>query len=379
VTVPHVSSGAAGTPTGAVRIWDLPVRLFHWLLVLSVAAAAVSGWLLPVNWLSLHLLAGTAIAVLLPLRLVWGLAGSAYSRFSSFDIRPAAVIAHVRNFGARDPQREAGHNPLGAWMVIAMLVTLATIVTTGALLLGGGFKQGPFKSLVSFATAWDLRDVHEVFAFGLLGLVALHVGGVVFESRRTGENLAAAMVTGRKRPGFAHPLRVVAARPVLALVAGGALLAAGVAVAMTLAARPPWGVPQMAANVAWARECAACHIAFHPSLLPAKSWSEIMDRLDDHFGEDASLDAVATTEIKSFLIANAAEAWDTLPANRLRLVDEKRPLEITATPFWTRLHGDIPEGTFKAKPVGARQNCAACHSDAATGLFAPQNIAIPKE
>jgi cytochrome c len=135
----------------------------------------------------------------------------------------------------------------------------------------------------------------------------------------------------------------------------------------------------MTANAAWAKECAACHIAFHPSLLPADSWNKVMDTLPDHFGEDASLDEVTTAEIKTFLAANSAEHWDTLPANRLRSVDPAKPTEITATRFWTRMHGEIDTAVFESKPVGAKQNCVACHGDAASGMFAPQNISIPKE
>lgn len=369
---------ADGT-SSSIKIWDLPTRLFHWLLVAAVAVAGLTGWLLPLNWLNLHLVAGALIAMLVVLRLVWGFTGSAYSRFASFDVRPGAVLAHVRDFRAAQAQREAGHNPLGALMVVALLAMLIAIVVSGTLVLGGAFKQGPFKSLVSFATGWQLRELHELAAYGLLALIAAHIGGVIFESRRTRENLAAAMVSGRKRGGFAHPLREAAARPALALAVGAVLVGAGAASAYALSARQPAGVPAMTANAAWAKECAACHIAFHPSLLPADSWARMMDDLANHFGEDASLDDAATAEIKDFLTANAAEHWDTLPANRLRRLNPEKPLEITATPFWTRMHDEIDDAIFKAKPVGAKQNCAACHGDAATGMFAPQAIRIPKE
>ena len=135
----------------------------------------------------------------------------------------------------------------------------------------------------------------------------------------------------------------------------------------------------MAANAAWQSECGACHMAFHPSLLPAASWAAIMAGLADHFGEDASLDPATKAEIGAFLSANAAEHWDTLAANRQRQINRGRPLEITATLFWRRRHGRLAEAMFAQAPVRARQNCAACHMDAASGLFAPQMIALPKE
>lgn len=379
VNVPLSAAASSRTNAPTVKIWDLPVRLFHWLLVAAVATAGVTGWLLPVNWLQVHIVAGTSIAVLLVLRLVWGFTGSAYSRFASFDIRPSTVIAHLRNLRSTQVHREAGHNPLGVLMVIALLLTLSAIVLTGAMLLGGGFKQGPFKSLVSFATGWQMREFHELFAYGLLALVAGHLGGVILESRRTQENLAASLVTGHKRAGFEQPLLSQPAKPIAAALAGLIMAGGATAGVMSLNKQPPFGVPAMLANAAWAKECAACHIAFHPSLLPADSWNKVMDTLPDHFGEDASLDEATTAEIKTFLAANSAEHWDTLPANRLRSVDPAKPMEITATRFWTRMHDEIGDAVFTSKPVGAKQNCAACHGDAASGLFAPQNISIPKE
>jgi len=148
---------------------------------------------------------------------------------------------------------------------------------------------------------------------------------------------------------------------------------------LRLADRPAFGIPTLPLNAAWAKECSACHMAFHPSLLPAQSWSGIMENLSSHFGEDASLDLATTKDITDFLVSHSAADWDTLAANRLRKVDPARPLEITATPFWIRRHGDISNAVFKSRAVAAKQNCAACHADAASGMFAPQLISIPQE
>jgi cytochrome c553 len=187
------------------------------------------------------------------------------------------------------------------------------------------------------------------------------------------------MVTGYKRRGLSHTVanrRPAVRGTLLACVILAAVMIGG---GLALSLRPRTGVPVLAANQPWAKECGACHIAFHPSLLPEASWRKIMENLADHFGEDASLDAKTTVDITGFLTANAAERWDTLPANRLRAINEEKPLQITATRFWVRTHRDIPPPAFAMKLVGAKQNCAACHADAATGMFAPQNINIPEE
>ena len=103
-----------------------------------------------------------------------------------------------------------------------------------------------------------------------------------------------------------------------------------------------------------------------------------MATLDDHFGEDASLDAETTTKIRAWLVANSAERYDTRAANSFRTPDAAEPLRITATARWKRIHGEIPAEALRRKDIGGAANCGACHGDAATGLFAPQMISIPE-
>ena len=365
--------------TRAVRIWDLPIRLFHWLLVASIAVASVTGWLLPASWLQLHLIAGTVIGCLVLWRIVWGFTGTRYSRFRSFAFSPRATVAHLKDLNDGKASREAGHNPLGALMVIALLGSISTIVLTGVAVLGGQFKQGPMKAFVNFSSAMNYREIHSVVAVALLVLIGGHLAGVIFESWRTRENLAAAMVTGKKRDGFSHEAPVAQARTGVAVSVSALLAVLLVPGAYALTSLSPLGVAALPKNATWETECSSCHMAFHPSLLPAKSWTAIMAGLSQHFGEDASLDAAANKNITDYLVSHSAETWDSMAANRLRNVDPVRPLEITATRFWTRLHQDISPAVFSSKAVGAKQNCSACHQDAASGMFAPQAISIPQE
>lgn len=362
-----------------VPVWDLPVRLFHWSLLACVAVAAVTGFFFPPEWLDVHIWAGAGVGALVAFRLLWGVTGSTYSRFCNFTLAPTRVLHHLHEIRSGEGPREGGHNPLGAWMVVALLLTLMGLVLSGLTVLGGLFKQGPGKAFLSFSLGDLMREPHELLAFLLVALGCAHIAGVVFESRRSAENLARAMVTGKKRDGFIPARLSYAAKPVLAglvTLLGGAAIAAGV---VQLNAAAPKGVPPLIANATWVKECGDCHMAFPPTLLPAASWTQIMAHLDDHFGEDASLPTDKAQEIAAFLTANAAETSDSFAANRFRCVNAEHPLEITATPFWVRRHDDIAEAVFKAKPIKAKQNCAACHGDAKAGVFAPQEISIPKE
>ena len=269
---------------------------------------------------------------------------------------------------------------VGGAMILALFAVVVAVTGTGVVVLGGVLKSGPLAFATSFATGWDARAIHKLLAIGLLVLIALHVAGAAFESWRTRENLVRAMVDGRKevRPGD-HATRTTAIRPVLTVAIAITLFAASGAIVSVLAARPPLGAPTAALDPTYKAECAACHIAYHPSLLPRASWVALMAGLDDHFGENASLDPETRRHIASYLAANAAEVYDTKPANRLRRIDPEKPFTITATLFWTRTHGDVPKAVFASKAVGGRGNCEACHGDAAQGRFYPGAIGIPEE
>ena len=166
-------------------VWSRFVRLFHWSLVTTVALA----WITSEVGRGLHEPIGWVMVALLLLRIVWGLAGrDRAARFVSFVRGPAAVLAYAQDVLRHRAPRFLGHNPLGGWMVLALMLTLAAIALTGWLLTTDAF----FGSEI-------MEEVHEAFAQGLLILVALHVAGVIYTGRQQRENLVRAMLTGRKR------------------------------------------------------------------------------------------------------------------------------------------------------------------------------------
>lgn len=373
------SAGESGTSASAI-VWDRLVRAFHWSLVGALVLAAATGFLAGATWIDVHVWAGTVAAALVAGRIVWGFLGATHARFADFVVSPAVTFAHMRSLLAGRAPRHRGHNPVAGVMILTLLATIAAIAVSGVLALAGAEKAGPFAFVTTFAAGVQAREIHEALAFTLIGLIALHVGGVLFESWRTRENLVRAMINGRKqvRSGD-HPACPSAARPRLAAVVAAVLFVATAATIAVLSQRPGLGVPVARVDPFYAAECGACHTTYHPSLLPKESWAALIAGLADHFGEDASLDAAATARIASYLATNAAETADTLAANRLRQVDAARPFAITATPFWRRRHAEIADAVFASKAVGGRGNCQACHADARSGRFYPANIHIPAE
>ena len=167
-----------------VFVWDVPVRLFHWLL-----AAAFTGALLTAESERLrvtHVRLGYAIAGLVLFRIVWGFAGSRYARFSSFVTGPSAVWRYLRAVPTARPEHHVGHNPAGAAVILALLGLALTTGLTGWL----GYEE--------LAGEW-VTEAHELAAYAMLALVGVHVAGVLLASLRHRENLVAAMVTGWKR------------------------------------------------------------------------------------------------------------------------------------------------------------------------------------
>lgn len=180
----------------ATLVWDLPTRLFHWSLVLLVGLNlfVVS----PRGGLStmIHFIAGYAIAGLLAFRLVWGFIGSRHSRFSDF-VRPwPRLREYLGRLMRFDPPHSTGHNPVGGWMILALLCFLLLLIATG--MLGARrHAAGPLASWIG-GGAPLVGELHSLLSSLLIGLIAVHVAAVLGEWLLTGENLIRAMVTGHK-------------------------------------------------------------------------------------------------------------------------------------------------------------------------------------
>ncbi len=366
-------------PAGVVRVWDVGVRVCHWGIVAAVALAALTGFVLGRTALTWHLVAGVTMLVAVVWRVVWGLLGPTYARFSSFAYRPAVVVTHLRDLIDGRHRRYLGHNPLGAMMVFGLLVVLAALTLSGTAALGGLLKQGPLRALLSYRAGRSWLGIHNGLAIALLVMIGAHVIGVAVESWRGRENLVAAMLSGDKpRTPPAEGAAGRFARPRLAVALMLAVLGVGGAgVTALLAARPGSGVPPATLDPIFAEQCGACHLAFPPSLAPAATWNAILADLGHHFGADATLSPEQVAHLRRWLDANAAGHWDTLPAHLLRAAAANGSLRITDTPGWQRLHRHIPAAVFTARPVYRRSACEACHADAASGRFAPQDIAMP--
>ncbi|HMN92076.1 MAG TPA: cytochrome b/b6 domain-containing protein [Hydrogenophaga sp.] len=178
------------------RIWDLPTRLFHWALVACVLGLVVTGNV-GGSWMNWHLRLGYAVFALLLFRLVWGFAGGHWSRFSRFLPGPAALLRQLR--GKARPHERAGHTPLGALSVFAMLLTLAAQVGSGLMSDDEIAFFGPWVGLVSSETVRSATWYHtEVGKLLILGLVLLHLLAIAAHRIFRKERLVGPMLHGDK-------------------------------------------------------------------------------------------------------------------------------------------------------------------------------------
>jgi cytochrome b len=211
------------------RVWDLPIRLVHWLLA---ALIAFSWWSVHNHHTGWHIWSGCAILTLLIFRLLWGLVGSSTARFTSFVRGPRGVADYLRGRWSG-----IGHNPLGAISVLVLFAALAVQVGLGLVAEDeDGLFTGPLYRLVSIDTSDKARDLHESWFNVILGLIVLHVAAIIYYRLR-GRALTKAMITGRATVS-------AATKPMRPGKWWVALLCVAVAIAITrwiIAGAPPFG------------------------------------------------------------------------------------------------------------------------------------------
>jgi cytochrome b len=182
-------------------IWDLPTRLFHWLFAGGFIAAAVLALTLDDEHrlFPYHGLIGLTLGLMVALRLIWGIVGTRHARFANFAFGPGAVARYLRAELLGPGERHAGHNPGSAYAIFAMLALTIGLVVTGVM-MGTGVR--------------GIKNLHELLAYAMLGVIAAHVLGVIVYTLRFREIIALSMITGRKRAptdsAIASPKPVVA-------------------------------------------------------------------------------------------------------------------------------------------------------------------------
>ena len=215
------------SPLQLVRVWDLPVRLFHWIVVLLLAAAYIT-WRL--NWMDWHVWIGETVLTAVLFRILWGCVGSDTARFSQFVASPRAALRHLAHSLRREPDCQVGHNAAGSWMVLVLLALLLAETLTGLYVNNDVADEGPFTEIAPAAVSNAITALHTYLWDALLTAAAVHVLAIALYALAKGHNLLAPMISGRKL----LPADVIAPRTA-GIVRAAVLLACSALVVAALA------------------------------------------------------------------------------------------------------------------------------------------------
>jgi cytochrome b len=366
---------------GTVRVWDLPTRLIHVVLIASVTGAWLTRGGEHMDW---HLVFGYAASAAVVFRLLWGFAGPQHSRFASFRYSIKDAIRYLSAARRGAANHYTGHNPAGSWSIYLILGAVALTCVSGFIAVGALYQMGPVRVDIPFPLGDRILSVHEAGAWVVLILAVLHIVGAVWGSRVHHENLILAMITGRKEEHEASGARE-APRNTLA----AALIALSCAAFALWYLH--WHVPaEVAKRVAveqvedkkisatlWSRECSSCHLAYSPALLPARSWDRVLAEQEHHFGEDLGL-APKTIQQLASAARQPALSWPAwMLAGSASLV-EPPPIRVSELPAWKHLHRNVEPTLVSAKTAASSggHDCERCHDDALSALFHPRLIHI---
>lgn len=229
---PRTTARVVADEGRGVLVWDVAVRIIHWALLVSVVGA----WLtreLEGDWFAWHTRFGYAVLVLVATRIIWGFVGTRHARYADFLRGPRAIIRYLRSSGTSAPPH-AGHNPLGALMIIALLGMLLAQALTGLFANDQVFETGPLFGYVTIDTSDRLTSLHKQLFDWIVAAVAVHVAAAFFYLWARRENLILPMITGRKRPEHVPPGQgIESSRLWLALLVAAVLIIALVWVVRT--------------------------------------------------------------------------------------------------------------------------------------------------
>lgn len=222
------SAGVENENRRPVLVWDLPTRLFHWLIAFLIPVAYLT-WRL--NWMRWHAWVGDALLALVLFRLLWGLFGSATARFSHFLASPRRAAMHLAHILRREPDLEVGHNPAGGWMVMLLLGFLLGQGLTGIFVDNDVANEGPLTESTPARISNLMTALHDRLLWnGLLAAVALHVLTILVYGLAKQHNLLLPMITGRKTlPGSVPAPRMTPPARALVLLACASAVAAALA------------------------------------------------------------------------------------------------------------------------------------------------------
>ena len=364
-----------------VYTWSLPTRLFHISLVIAVGLVYIFSEV--ENLLSYHVAFGYFVGLLFLFRVIWGFMDVKYSKFKDFNFDLKELFSYLTNVLGKK-RDYIGHNPASSWAIVAMIVLAILSVISGTIVYGTQEGMGVLASLnnTMFKDMELFEEVHEIFADAFMVVVFIHITGVIIDRVIHKSKAVESMISGYKNSSE-ESLTLTTFQKLFGVIwIGSSILLLVYSLASPsniLLADSNKKLDYKSEHQLFYDECISCHTLYPPFLLPKKSWVNMMDNLENHFGDDASLDDEDKESIKSFLVQNSAENSTKESAFKIgKSIKNDNIIAITKTSYWKKQHRDIDKKIFKNKKVGKISNCKACHENIEKGLLNDKEIAMPK-
>lgn len=361
-----------------ILVWSVYTRLSHILMMVFMLAVFLTPEVK--RLLSYHVALGYTLAVLFGFRILWGFMDVKYSKFKDFNFSLRDLKTYLFTiFG--DKKEYVGHNPASSYAILAMIVLTFLAVGTGA--LAYGVKEGmgifSFMNHTLFRDMKLFKEVHEFFANALMFVIFTHIAGVLLDTLLHKSDALTSMIDGQKSASV-EGLKLSFFQKVFGVLAIGLSIVTLVYLLLApnslLMSDGNQKMDYAKEHPAFYKECISCHTLFPPFLLPQKSWISMMENLENHFGDDASLDSQTTLSIKEFLVQNSAESSTKESAFRIlsSLKSDQNYIAITETPFWKNRHKKIDKAVYARADIGKPSNCKACHATIENGLLNNRDI-----
>jgi cytochrome b len=364
-------------------IWPLINRLSHLLLIIFLVVAYFSGSYK--RYLDYHVAFGYAMGLLFLFRFIWGFIGPKYSKFRDFDFKLKDLVQYMSSVFVKTKEY-IGHNPASSYAIVAMMILSVLVIISGATQLGIQKNHGflSFLHVPYFQYMELISKIHWWLANTLIVMILTHVAGSLIDKFIKKSDAIDSMISGYKSISKKIDIRLNTFQKTF-----GAIWILVSLLSLFYIFYDKNNVLVASANIKqdyalqhrdFAKECGDCHMVYPPFLLPKKSWTVMMKNLDNHFGEDASLDKPTNLSILAFLKANSAQNSKQETAFKIlkSLKDDNNTvIAVTKTPYWKKIHKKIDKNIFKNPKIKSKANCKACHKNIENGLIEDNLIKIP--
>ncbi len=364
-------------------VWSFLGRLSHWLLVVSFFTTYFTSFY--EELLTLHVSLGIFVFGMLLKKIVWGLIGPRYARWSDYKFSLSELKFYfVEKVENRYREIHPGHNPASSWFAFLIIWIGIICCLTGFVLYGIQEGNGIFSFMNRnfYSLMHIYEDVHILLVYVLIVMIFFHISGVLVEQFYHKTNMVMAMVTGYKKA------KGTDIKPRFWMIFWGSFYTFIFSLLFIYSYYIPNNIfieskfekiDYKVLHKDFQFECSDCHNLIPPHLLPKTSWIKLMNEQSDHYDEDLELEKNLVDSIEKYLVDNSAENSTREASFKiLNELENSNRFTITETNYWKDTHKNIPKEVFKNDEVENKSNCVACHKDFEKGILSDSNIIYSK-